>query len=411
MSHSRPSRRAVLKSSVLAAGAAAGVSIVPAKVLGGPDHVAPSETFGGALIGVGGRGPGTYKELSKNLNVEQLALCDVKFKDKVDGKKIYTDFRHVLDRKDIDLVAIATPPHWHALISIAAAEAGKDVLCEKPMTRTMGEGRAIANAFKRYNRVFQIGTFGRFGMAGNEGNRQTRKLMTSGLLGKTDACVVRRGGFKVKEWSGRLDVADAPVPANLDWDLYCGPAPLKPFNPTRVGGTHRWYWDYENGGLGDMGQHFMDPLAWLYGLDTTFPVEVEASAAPAHPEVTGMWAWSKLTYANGFTLVLESGEWGEPSGLVSKTPKVTDLAEADQKKLAAMPEPEPLLTFADAVKQRKPAGGNAEAAYRTVAILHLTNLAIRTGRKLKFDPVTEQIVGDEEANRLINPPMRAPWHL
>jgi hypothetical protein len=120
--------------------------------------------------------------MCRGLNVRQLALCDVKFLERADNKKIYTDFRRVLERKDIDLVAIATPPHWHALISIAAAEAGKDVLCEKPMTRFIAEGRAVVNAFKRYNRVFQIGTFGRFGSSHNRGNINTHKIMRSGLL-------------------------------------------------------------------------------------------------------------------------------------------------------------------------------------------------------------------------------------
>lgn len=402
------SRRTFLSASATAIGT---LVIVPPRVLGAPDHVPPSETRGGALIGVGGRGPGTYSELTKNLNVQKIAQCDVRWVGEADNKQKYTDFRRLLDRRDIDLVAIATPPHWHALIAIAAAEAGKDVLGEKPMTRTMAEGRAMANAFKRYNRIYQVGTFGRFGMAGNKDNVQTRKVMTSGLVKDCKGVFVRRGGFKVKEWSGRLDVPVARIPKTLDWDMYCGPSPLKPFVPTRHGGTHRWYWDYENGGLGDMGQHAMDPVAWLYGLDTTFPIEVEASAPPAHPEVTGMWAWAKLKYANGFTVVLESGEWGEPTGLKSVPVKVSDLSEEDQRKLKEMPDPEPLLTFAEAVTQRKPAGGNAEAAYRTVAILHLTNIAIRTGRKIRFDPVKEEIIGDPEAQRLANQPMRAPWHL
>jgi myo-inositol 2-dehydrogenase / D-chiro-inositol 1-dehydrogenase len=401
-------RRTFLSASATALGT---LAIVPPKVLGAPDHVPPSETRGGALIGVGGQGPQTYKAMSKDLNVQQLALCDVKWKGTADDKTKYTDFRRVLDRKDVDLVAIGTPPHWHALISIAAAEAGKDVLCEKPMTRTMSEGRAVADAFARYKRVYQVGTFGRFGMANNKDHVQTRKMMTSGLVNESKGVYVRSGGFKVKEWSGRLDIPEQPVPKNLDWDMYCGPSPLKPFVPTRHGGTHRWYWDYENGGLGDMGQHAMDPIAWLYGLDTTFPVEIEASAPPAHPEVSGMWAWSKLKYANGFTLVLESGEWGQPSGLKSVSVKPTDLSDADQQKLKGMPDPEPLLTFAQAVQKRGVAGGNAEAAYRTVAILHLTNIAIRTGRKLRFDPDKEEIIGDPEAQRLVHQPMRAPWHL
>jgi predicted dehydrogenase len=402
------SRRLFLSASASAVGT---LAIVPPKVLGAPDHVPPSETRGGALIGVGGRGPGTYKELSKDLNVQKLAECDVKWVGQADNKAKYTDFRRLLDRRDIDLVAIATPPHWHALIAIAAAEAGKDVLGEKPMTRTLAEARAMAEAFRRYNRVFQIGTFGRFGMAKNKDNVQTRKLMTSGLVKDSKGVVLKRGGFKVKEWSGRLDLPEAPVPKNLDWDMYCGPSPLKPYVRERHGGTHRWFWDYENGGLGDMGQHAMDPVAWLYGLDTTFPVEVEAYAPPAHPEVTGMWAWSKIKYANGFTIVLESGEWGEPTGMESKSVKVTDLSEEDQRKLAAMPDPEPLLTFAEAVTQRKQAGGNADAAYRTVAILHLTNISIRTGRKIRFDPDKQEIIGDPEAQRVADQPMRAPWHL
>jgi myo-inositol 2-dehydrogenase/D-chiro-inositol 1-dehydrogenase len=402
------SRRLFLSASASAVGT---LAIVPPKVLGAPDHVPPSETRGGALIGVGGRGPGTYKELSKDLNVQKLAECDVKWVGQADNKAKYTDFRRLLDRRDIDLVAIATPPHWHALIAIAAAEAGKDVLGEKPMTRTLAEAKAMAEAFRRYNRVFQIGTFGRFGMAKNKDNVQTRKLMTSGLVKESKGVVLKRGGFKVKEWSGRLDLPEAPVPKNLDWDMYCGPSPLKPYVRERHGGTHRWFWDYENGGLGDMGQHAMDPVAWLYGLDTTFPVEVEAYAPPAHPEVTGMWAWSKIKYANGFTVVLESGEWGEPTGMESKSVKVTDLSEEDQRKLAAMPDPEPLQTFAEAVTQRKPAGGNADAAYRTVAILHLTNISIRTGRKIRFDPDKQEIIGDPEAQRLADQPMRGPWHL
>jgi predicted dehydrogenase len=408
--------RAVTRRSLLkGAAAAAGVfTIVPRHVLGGPGQgPAPSDKLGAALIGCGGRGGGTFGDLSgkHKLPVVKLANCDVRLKDRADNKTTYTDFRRVLERKDIDLVAIATPPHWHALITIAAMQAGKDVLCEKPMTRFIAEGRAVVNAVKRYGRMFQVGTYGRFGMANSKDNWQTRKLMRSGLLKKCEAVVVRRGGFKVKEWSGRVDVAPQPVPANLDWDLYCGPSPLKPFQPPRHGGTHRWYWDYEGGGLGDMGQHHLDPISWLFGLDHTAPVEVEAFAPPAHPEVAGMWAWSKLRYANGFTLVLESGEWDAPTGMTSRPVRIEDLSEDDQKKLAAMPDEEPMIGFGEAVRTRKQPGGNAEAAHRTACIMHLTNIAIRVGRKIRFDPATEQIIGDEEANRLVNQPMRAPWHL
>jgi predicted dehydrogenase len=402
------SRRAFVRG---AAAAAASVSIVPPRVLG-RGAPPPSETLGGALIGCGGQGPNTFKAMSQGHNVEMLAQCDVKFGDKADNQTFYTDFRRVLERKDIDLVAIGTPPHWHALISIAAAEAGKDVLCEKPMTRFISEGRAVADAFRRYGRIFQIGTFGRFGASKDRNKVLTHKIHRSGLLQENPGVYVKRGGLKVKEWSGRINVAPRPAPPNLDWELYVGPAPMKPYVPPRHGGTHRGYWDYEGGGLADMAQHTLDPFQWTYGRDDQSPVEIEAYAAPAHPEVTGMWGWIEMRYADGFTLALESGEWGQR--YERKEPRelsLNDLDEAGRKKLQETPDPEPLLTFAEAVKARKPAGGNAEAAHRCATLLHLANIAIRTGRKIKYDPVKEEIVGDEFANRLVNPPMRAPWQL
>jgi len=267
-------------------GAAAGVTaatIVPRCVIG-RGQTPPSETLGGALIGCGGRGNGTFHGLGPN--VRRLADCDVKFVDRADNKRIYADFRRVLERKDIDVVAIATHPGWHALISIAAMEAGKDVLCEKPMTRFIAEGRAVAEAEKRYRRIFQIGTYGRFG-----GNRKLRKVFESGLLKKCDTVIVQRGGKKVRQWSGKVvfDVTDPPP--NLDWDMYCGPAPLRPYHPHRFGGTHRGYWDYEGGGLSDMAHHHLDRPAYEYGRDLTHPVEVIPYAPPAHPEACGMWGW------------------------------------------------------------------------------------------------------------------------
>ena len=193
--------------------------------------------------------------------------------------------------------------------------------------------------------------------------------------------------------------------------MYCGPSPLKPYTRRRTGGTHRDYWDYEGGGLADMGQHHLMGPAYVFALDLTFPVEVEAYAPPAHPECSGMWGWSKLKYANGFTLVLESGEWGEPSGLKSKGIKIDVLSKEDQAKLKEMPDPVMEVGFGEAVKTRQRASGNAEVAHHIVSLMHLTNVAIRLGRPFKFDPKTERAVGDEEANRLIDQPMRAPWHL
>ena len=412
----RSNRRKFLKTS---AASAASFQIVPRHVIGGQGHTPPSETYGAALIGCGGRGPGTYESMVRKLPATLVAACDVQ-KTRVDGyikrknpeAKGYNDFRRLLENPDIDLVAIATPPHWHALISIAAAEAGKDVFCEKPMTRFIAEGRAVVEAFNRYKRVFQIGTNGRFGAYKSRTSRTIHKIMRSGLL-KPNPCVhIKKGGLKLNQWSGKPGLKPQIPSEDLDWDLYCGPSPLKPFVTDRVGGTHRNYWDYEGGGMCDMGQHHFDPQQWIYGKDDTSPVKIEAFAPPTHPDVTGMWAWVELTYSDGFTFVMDSAEWGPGyDKKASKQVSLSQLSEEDQQKIAAMPDPAPLLSFAEAVKQRKQAGGHPEAAHRAACILHLANIAIRLGRKLQYDPEKEQFVGDDEANRFVNVPMRSPWHL
>ena len=403
----RTSRRKFLQTA--AAGAVAFV-VVPRHALGGPGYVPPSETLGGALIGCGGRGMGTVGGLGPDVRL--LAKCDVKFKETADNKETYTDFRRVLDRQDIDVVAIATPPHWHALISIAAMQAGKDVLCEKPFTRFIAEGRAVVEAEKRYGRIIQVGTFGRYDAIRDSQSVLVHKIMTSGLLKKCEGVHIARGGLKVKMWSGLVNATPQPVPSWLDWDMYCGPSPLRPYHPHRYGGTHRGYWDYEGGGLADMGQHHFDPVQWKYGKDDTSAVEVESYAPPAHPEACGMWGWVELRYADGLTFVMDSQEWGEPYD--RKEPRevsLSDLDEESRKQVQAMPDPKPWPSFPEAVKTRQKTGGSAEAAHRAATILHLANISIRVGRSIRYDPVKEQVIGDEEARRLVNQPMRAPWHL
>ena len=399
------SRRTFLKGS---AAATAVLHIVPRHVLGGEGQVPPSESLGGALIGCGGRGNGTFGCLGPG--VRRLASCDVRFKDKADDKTFYTDYRKVLERKDIDVVAIATHPGWHALISIAAMEAGKDVVCEKPMCRFIAEGRAVADAEKRFGRVFQIEHKGGYRPS------KIRKIFESGLLQKCDSVLIRPGGFKVREWSGRVKYAVAPVPANLDWDMYCGPAPLRPYQGHRFGGTHRGYWDYEGGGLSDMAHHNLHALAYEFGRDLTSPVEITPYAPPMHPECCMVWDWCELRYADGFTVVLTSTEWGPkydhlPSRHTSEADLLAMLSEEDRKKLGALPEPQVGPFFPEAVRQRVPTGSHAERSHRVATIYHLANVAFRCGRPLKFDPVAEQVIGDEEANRLVYQPMRAPWRL
>ncbi len=413
---SKMNRRGFLKGT---AATAATFTIVPSHVLGGPGKEAPSDTFGAALIGCGGRGPGTVGGLGKK-GIRMLAACDVDRnraagyarRHKGQNVQVTQDFRRVLERKDIDVVAIATPPHWHPLISIAAMQAGKDVLCEKPATRFYAEGRALVEAEKRYNRIYQVGTFGRYSSSRSSNCQMVHKIMQSGCAKGKNFVHIKKGGLKVRQWSGIANAQPQPIPEHLDWDMYCGPAPLRPYHSHRFSGTHRGYWDYEGGGMADMGQHHFDPNQWTFAKDYTSAVKIEAYAPPAHPECCGMWGWVELTYDDGFMFVMDSTEWGKPyDRQKNKWPKIGDFTEAEQKKINAVPDEEPMVTFPDAIRTRKKTGGSAEPAHRAAAIMHLSNIAIRVGRTIRFDPVKEEILGDEEANRLINPPMRAPWHL
>jgi len=406
------------------------VHVVPRHVLGGPGQTPPSETITRGVIGTGYKG--TLSHTTRNEPGKPpvtLAVCDVDdnhlagaLRKAGRGCKGYHDFRRVLERKDIDVIYVVTPPHWHSLICVAAAQAGKDIYCEKPMTRFIGEGRKVVEAVRRYGQVFQIGTFGRFRMVRDKRMREVRKIMETDRLPRAAAPVVVRGSqWNVRLWCGRTDLKPQPVPASLDYDTWLGPAPFVPYhwhrvhnpNPGVLGmSSFRAYWDYDGGGLGDMGQHHLDGVQWVLNKDHTSPVEVEARARqPAHPDACGPWAWVRLTYADGTTIVLDSNEWGDPWPGRQRWPSRTDLSAADRYRLDVLPDPKRLVDFETAVRTRRPAGGNAEASHRCATLIHLSNIAIRTGRKLRYDPVKEQIVGDDEADRLVHVPFRAPWRL
>ncbi|MBE3069701.1 MAG: Gfo/Idh/MocA family oxidoreductase [Acidobacteria bacterium] len=411
-----------------AAAAATAFAIVPRRVLGGEGHTPPSEVITQGTVGTGGQGMSHVNVNAPGETPTQLAVCDVD-KGRLAGAmkkagspcEAYDDFRRVMDRKDIDVIRIGTPPHWHALVSIAAIQAGKDVLCEKPMTKFMAEGQAVAQAARQYKRMFQIGTYGRFGSV------HLRKLVASGLLGTPLTVRLSPGtgyNWKVKEWSGRPYLEAQPVPPALDYDLWLGPAPVKPYHPHRVHGSFRCYWDYDGGGLADMGQHYLDGVQYFLGKDDTSPSEIEAYAEwPQHHDAVRMWGRVTMKYADGTTLILASAEWGEfvdedkaeqpwiegPRGKVFKGDRTEPEGLMEQAR--ALPDPPPLVGFWDAVRNRRQPGGNADASYRCSSLMHLANIAIRTGRKLRYDPVAHRFVNDDYANRFIDIPMRAPWHL
>jgi predicted dehydrogenase len=426
-----PTRRDFLKKSI-AAGAA--FTIVPRHVLGGPGYTPPSEVITRAVIGTGGMGlAGHVTENVEGKPPVTLVICDVDYKHLGEAMKkagrccdAYTDWRRVLERKDIDTIHIATPPHWHALIGIAAAQAGFDIMEEKPFTRTIGEGRTYVDTVRRYGRILQVNTHFRFGTYYQYGaTRMLKKLVASGRLGRPLTVRVTKAlGFdwKLKMWSGRRDLVPQQVPAELDYDMWLGPAPYKPYHPHRVHQSFRGYWDYDGGGLGDMGQHYLDPVQYILGKDDTGPVEVSAVAPwPPHPDAAGLWETIRFVYADGDTIVAKSGEWGEPDdtgtlpfmegphGKVHANYRTEPAGLFDD--LDAYPDPAPLIDFETGVKTRHKTGGNESNAHRSCTLMNLANIAIRTGRTIHWDPQGEQIVGDEGAARFVAEPMRAPWHL
>jgi myo-inositol 2-dehydrogenase/D-chiro-inositol 1-dehydrogenase len=407
--------------------------IVPRHVLGGRGYTPPSEVITRAVIGTGGMGLGGHvTENPEGEPPQTLAVCDVdqnhlaralkKAGRSCDG---YSDWRKVLERTDIDTIHIATPPHWHGLMCIAAAQAGFDVLGEKPVTHTIYEGRKLVEAIQRYGRIYKVNTSSRYGNCYRFGSsKMLKKLVASGLLGKPlTVRISRQNGFnwKLKEWSGQTNLTPQPVPDVLDYDMWLGPAPFKPYHPHRVHASFRGYWDYDGGGLTDMGQHYLDPVQYVLGKDDTSPVAVSAVAPwPPHPDAVGLWETVRMTYADGDTIMLNSGEWGEedPPGLPfieGPNGKVFDNYRTEPaglfEQLDRVPDPPPLLEFEEAVRTRQKAGLNEEVGHRSCTLVNLAAIAIRLGRPLKYDPLKEEFIGDEQANRLVKVPMRAPWHL
>lgn len=415
-------RRTFLKTALLTAGA---ISVVPRHVLGGTGYLPPSDELTKAVIGVGGMGRNHLTYPGSRL----VAVCDVDqtHLDRamliggsgVDG---YTDFREVLDRPDIDIVHVPTPPHWHALISVAAAEAGKDIWCEKPMTRTIGEGKKVVKAVQENGRIFRINTWFRFRSTfygfGTE-VKPIKKLVNSGMLGWPLKVVINAStGFNWKfYWRGKTNLQPEWVPETLDYDFWLGPAPYRPYNHEHVHEVFRGYWDYDGGGLGDMGQHYLDPVQYLLDKDHTSPVEIDVDAPQQHPYAVGTWHEIRMKYADGCEIILDGdNKYTDAPFLEGPDGKLFPHFESDipdlEKKLAAFPDPEPQLTdFTEAVRTRQKFALDEVKAYHSCTLVNLGKIAVQLGRRLEFDPQTQMFVNDEEANKFIDQPMRAPWQI
>lgn len=399
------------------------LTIVPRNVLGN-GMLAPSDELTKGIIGVGGMGRGHIPYDKTRV----VAMCDVDknhlsqaasmVKDKI---SLYHDFRDLILDKNVDIVHIATPPHWHGIMSVEAAKAGKDIFCEKPMTRTIGEGKRVREAIAQHGNIFRLNTWFRFkdpfyGLGTPV--KPLKKLIDSGMLGwPLKVTISKHTGFDWKfYWVGKNHLEPQPIPEELDYDMWLGPAPHKPYNAHRVHQTFRGYWDYDGGGLGDMGQHYIDPVQYMLGKDDTSPVKVEVDAPQQHPDAVGTWRSISYTYADGCQIILWGGDYGEPDTPYISGPNgnVYKNFECDipnwEKKLADYPEPaEQQTDFIGAIRNRQKFALNEINGHRSCTIVNMGAVALQLNRTLEFDPVKELFINDAEANRLVEQPMRAPW--
>ena len=432
-------RRRMTRRELLGA-AAAGVAapyVLTSAALGAPGRSAAGERIGMGYIGVGGQGSGHVRGFTGSGDVQSIAVCDVdaghrqRAQAYVDGRygqqarsgaskgcAAYGDFRELLARADIDAVLIATPDHWHGLTSIAAAKAGKDVYCEKPMAATIAEGRAMCEAFRRYGRVFQTGSQERSGQA-----RYACELVRNGHLGRIHT--IRTYLPTDRRQTG--DEPPMPVPAGFDYDFWLGPAPWAPYTARRCHFNFRWIRDYSDGELTDRGAHVNDIALWGAKPLLRGPVEIEGTGQfPAG----GLWNTAidyhiEYRYASDVRIIT-TGEGAR--GIRFEGAKGWVFVAIHGGRLTADP-PSLLKTpigpndvqlhrspghrrdFLDAVKTRGETVAPVDAGHQTAMFCHLGNIAILLGRKLTWDPDRERFLNDEEANRAIARPMRQPWHL
>jgi len=433
-SASTVSRRRFLRQTATALTAAvAAPTLVPASALGRGGVMAPSERITMGFIGVGGQGSGhllggawTYVAggYAGRKDCQVLAICDV-WRDRRERacKKVndhyaevygqgnykpcgtYTDFRQVLDRSDIDAVLIATPAHWHATMAAMAAEAGKDIYCEKPTAVTVRESQAMLSAVRRYGRVYQAGTQQRSEYDGKF--RRACEFVRSGRIGKLQSIYAYRDGGAVF-WPKRFGPAK-PVPEELDWDLYLGPAPWLPYDG--ITSAHR----FDIGEL-NWGQHHYDIVQWAAAADDTGPVELFMEQDR-----------SCYKYASG-VVVYGRPYPGEPVGAVGGACFVGTEGRIAVDREALVSDPpdivrEPLRpdevhlyrstrhadNYLECIRTRKKPICDADIAHRAASALLLGGVVKQLKRPLKYDPQAEHFVNDEEADRMLSIAKRPPW--
>ena len=397
---------------------------VPGRVLGMDGGIAPSEQIVLGGIGIGNRGTYDLSCFLEEKDVRFIAVCDVKaarrkaIKQRADDKygnqdcATYRDLRDLLARNDIDAVLIATGPNWHATAAILASEAGKDVYCEKPCTKNIVQSLALRDTFLRTGRVFQAGTQRRslpnFAFAVD--------LARRGKLGKLQTLHAQPWGLETK-MSGWAPAEPEPDKEEVDWDLYLGPAAWRPFNKKWLDG-----FNFEKGGgltgggCLEWGSHCVDLCQWANDADNTAPIEYEPVGKQLHAR-----------YANGVKLVMRDDGWlglgscpvrfegetgwvetGDDGDLVASS---ESLLAGKGNKVSGYPANFHIRDFLDCVKSRGITRANANAACQTHIACHAANIALFLNRKVQYDPVKNQFINDEEANRMRSEALREPWRI
>jgi predicted dehydrogenase len=420
-------RRDFLKAAAGTAAAAGFPYVVPSSVFGA---AAPSERITIGFIACGKQSQHLMRAFLGAGGTHVVAACDVDKLKLERGKGIvekhyaqrgdgsykgcdtYADFRDLLARKDIDAVVISTPDHWHAVTCIEACKAGKDVFCEKPLTQTIAEARAMVNAVRKYNRVFQTGSMQR----SSREFRHACELVRNGYIGDIKHVTVSVGGPPADR-----PLEAQPVPDYLDWEMWVGPALWHPYNPELSphiswdGFPHwRYHSYYGGGGMTDWGAHHFDIAQWALGMDGSGPVEICPPDGKDYKVLT-------YKYANGIPMmrdkangVLFTGTAGTVEvnrGYLKTSPENLKDEAIGPDKVRLYESRNHYVDWLDAIRKRSEPICDVTVGAGTVIVCHLGNIAYQLKRPLKWDPQREVFPGDEEANRLLSRPYRSPWHL
>ncbi len=419
-------RRRFLKTAVRTGALMTAPLVIPGTALGMDGTVAPSQRVVLGGIGIGNRGTYDLGCFLQQPDVQFVAVCDVKAVRRAAVKRIadkkygnqdcdtYRNFRELLGRADIDAVLIATGPNWHCTAACYAARAGKDMYCEKPCTKNIAQSLELAATMRRTGRIFQAGTQRRnlphFAFA--------CELAYSGKLGKLLAVHAHPAGMTTKS-SGWTTPQPLPAEKEVDWDMYLGPAAWRPYNRAHLDG-----FNFEKGGgmvgggVLEWGSHCVDLCQWAAGADNTAPVEY-------NPPVDGRVV---ARYADGVKLVIRNDGWlplgscpvrfegetgwveaGDSGKLVLSSPAL--LAGRKVAEIGGYPATFHVRDFLNCVKTRRQPRANAEAACYSHIACHAANIAVFLDRKVDYDPVKNEFIGDEQANRLRSEALREPWRI